>query len=182
MQAILVGAPAPPDAKLEATKSSLLLVEFTKPMMFPDNLLDLIRDGQLSKDHLFKLELFPFDGDESFSRLLQWTLVEVSPNSIKIKLEFSDPLEVSQGSEPDSLFVQIMLHAYLDIDGLHLPKNLVRRVVLPKQFASESEKTTLNAIKDNLSVSASSIFTGNGFLTFVLNVSANQLWSALNSL
>lgn len=151
-------------------------------MVFPDNMLDVIRQSEGSERSLLSLELIPFDHEEtSLSRLQDWSITSVDSEWIKIKLQFEAPLEVSQGEESDLLFILANLQAYPDVDGLTLPQNFYQEVALPKLFASDKQQQTLSTVREAVASSAKSAVALNGVLQLVMNASANQLWSALNN-
>ena len=68
------------------------------------------------------------DEAESSEPLLQnWTLTQLDKDGIKIDLELYKPLEqISQGLEPDLLFVQLELSAIQSEDGRSLPQSVIK--------------------------------------------------------
>ena len=78
---------------------------------------------------LFVVRQEELDSDEdSFKQplLSDWTLTEINENGMKIKLEFTDPLAISQESSPDLLLASIALSEFEDENGLRLPVNLIK--------------------------------------------------------
>ena len=56
---------------------------------------------------------------------------------IDIKLQFDNPLMISQGDEPDFAVVILNLGDIELEDGTKLPNGIIKRIPLPAQFASE---------------------------------------------
>lgn len=56
---------------------------------------------------------------------------------IDIKLEFENPLNISQGDEPDFAVVILNFARFKTEDGQKLPDGIIKKVPLPAQFASE---------------------------------------------
>ena len=48
--------------------------------------------------------------------------------SFEIKLNFTDPLSVSIGFEPDLLMVQIQLANFTDVNGKRMPPSIVKYI------------------------------------------------------
>ena len=57
--------------------------------------------------------------EENFDSPLikSWSILSLTSTSLEIKVEFSDPIEVSQGSKPDILVVLIELSTFIDVNG-----------------------------------------------------------------
>jgi len=62
---------------------------------------------------------------------------------MKIKLELSEPLLISNGEEPDNLLIYMNFGWLYDTEGLPLPDNILKIEPLPTQIGSDS---TVNAI------------------------------------
>ena len=56
---------------------------------------------------------------------------------IDIKLQFDNPLMISQGDEPDFAVVILNLGDFPTEDGTKLPDGIIKKIPLPAQFASE---------------------------------------------
>ena len=48
------------------------------------------------------------------SLLLDHEIISVDSDAIEIKLTFNDPLQISEGDEPDLLFIQLELDEFKD--------------------------------------------------------------------
>ena len=56
---------------------------------------------------------------------------------IDIKLEFDNPLAISQGDEPDFAVVILNMSKFKTENGQKLPDGIIKRVPLPAQFKSK---------------------------------------------
>ena len=65
-----------------------------------------------------------------------WDLVNMDGTSFEIKLNFTDPLSVSIGFEPDLLMVQIQLANFTDVNGNRMPPSIVKYIEIPTQMPS----------------------------------------------
>ena len=63
--------------------------------------------------------------------LLDWKLVSVSSTKIEIDLDFKDPLKVSQGEQPDKLFIMLNLQQFQDENGNSIQPGLLKEIDLP---------------------------------------------------
>ena len=70
------------------------------------------------------------------SNLLSWEVSSVTPTEIQLKLQFVDPLEVSQGGQPEFLLVQAQLGEFKDEFGRQLPEGIIKKREIPPQFRS----------------------------------------------
>ena len=115
------------------------------------------------------------------TNLLNWTVTSVQQELIQIKLEFKQPLEVSQGDEPDYLVIQAQLSAFDDEFGQRLPESRIKRKDLPRMFASQSQAETINQASSSTFYASSSISAVNFTLSIAIKASMHQLWSLLNA-
>ena len=77
---------------------SFVTIKFSEAILKIDNF------EQISKEALI-VQYEPFDPDNNINELLSWKFTAFEENTIELKLNFSDPLYVSQGDEPDTLRV-----------------------------------------------------------------------------
>ena len=119
---------------------------FRAPVNVPEGLKDAINqqtkpssrriltdEGALFEGNSINIAVVRQDGleddeAESSAPLLQnWTLTQLDKDGIKIDLELNKPLEqISQGLEPDLLFVQLELSAIQSEDGRSLPQSVIK--------------------------------------------------------
>ena len=59
--------------------------------------------------------------EEIDQNLKSWTVKSVYEKRINIELEFDQPLQVSQGDEPDKIVIQAGLSDFLDLNGKRIP-------------------------------------------------------------
>ena len=74
--------------------------------------------------------------DDNFK---SYKVTHVDARRILIKMEFVEPLKVSQGPEPHLLFIQAQLSEFKSIDGKELPEAMIKRRELPRMQRSEAE-------------------------------------------
>ena len=72
------------------------------------------------------------ESQEIDQNLRSWTVVSVTFTQIKIRLDFENPILVSNGESPDVLFVQLLLGSYMDEKGQSLPPSVLKKVYLPR--------------------------------------------------
>ena len=65
-----------------------------------------------------------------------WSLDTLNARDLGFRLNFTEPLQVSTGEQPDLLLVQLELSQYVDRNGKSLPNSLVKYVEIPRQVAS----------------------------------------------
>lgn len=95
VQAMKTGGPLPPTAVLEATKNAMLLVKFSKQMIFPDDMQARIMSTLKADDNLLNIRLMPMESEDrddvdapGLSRLISWSVIAVEARQIAIKLDF----------------------------------------------------------------------------------------------
>ena len=74
---------------------------------------------------------------------LVWELEEADGQALLFKLNFTDPIKVSQGDDTDFIFVLLNLQQFKDADGNSLGENLIIKVNLPRMA---EEGITTNSI------------------------------------
>ena len=55
-----------------------------------------------------------------------WDLVSIGPDGIEFTLNFTNPVAISAGEEPDLLLIQLDLSDYKDVNGQPMPASLVK--------------------------------------------------------
>ena len=71
---------------------------------------------------------------------------------------------------------------FKDMNGKSLPKKLVKKVLLPAQFASKEEAEKVEEAAKAVEASATSSLSSNFFVNLLLVGSVHQIWSVINSL
>ena len=67
--------------------------------------------------------------DDNFK---SYRVAHVDGRKILIKMEFVEPLKVSQGPDPHLLFIQAQLSEFKSVDGKELPKAIIKSRELPR--------------------------------------------------
>ena len=60
-----------------------------------------------------------------------WELISLSAEGFALMMNFTDPLRVSAGDEPDLLLIQLNLSDFEDADGNKLPESVVKYALIP---------------------------------------------------
>ena len=60
-----------------------------------------------------------------------WTLVSLTADGFDLDLNFTDPLRVSSGDEPDLLLIQLNLSDFEDSEGNKMPESVVKYALIP---------------------------------------------------
>ena len=69
--------------------------------------------------------------------LRDWSVIDLNQEQIKIKLNFYEPLEVSQGDIPDVLLLALTLEDFVGVEGGKFPKGtVVKTYDCPRQVLS----------------------------------------------
>ena len=61
-----------------------------------------------------------------------WTITALSKDTMGIKLDMPDPLQVSSRDEPDLLFIQLELSEFKDQNGQSLQESLIKQTEMPR--------------------------------------------------
>ena len=80
-----IQAPLPPDIKAKVTKYSELELEFTKEMVFPDEIIDTINESIGTGSEMISLVLLSSENDSvDETNLKHWTVISGEPTKITI--------------------------------------------------------------------------------------------------
>ena len=60
-----------------------------------------------------------------------WELLSLSANGFELTVNFTDPLRISAGEEPDLLLIQLNLSDFEDAEGNQLPESVVKYALIP---------------------------------------------------
>ena len=109
-----------------------------------------------------------------------YTSIVYTPSKIFIRLNFSEPVHVSQYSQPDRLLVLLNLDV-LQIPQKKLPSNLLLQTWIPHQIP-EWDQVAVDAVSDSAATFTSVVLLGNFLLNLLLSLSLNELKSAINTM
>ena len=94
-----------------------------------------------------KIDLIYFPGVEDPMKAdiqLVWELKKVTRTGVTILISFDYPQEVSQDVEADFALIQIEgFDRFKDKRGKSLPPKIIKKVLLPAQFGSPDEASTV---------------------------------------
>ena len=137
--------------------------------------------------------------EEPNQTYFEYELISFTNEGLQIKLNFSDPLLISEGEEPDKVHIHLAKDLFLsrniydDVDDQNAPPSrllstietrdeLIFTVDLPKLLPNLQEGEELESQGD----SANKAMTGNFLTSFVaqffLNSSLSLLWNIFNTL
>lgn len=111
-----------------------------------------------------------------------WDLLSFGPGGIQFRLNFTNPIEVSGGEEPDLLLVQLDLSNYKSADGQSLPDSLVKYVPIVTQMGSKEEAERVEEQGKTANSSTKSTIIGNILVSVVLGGSLNAVWDMIEGL
>ena len=60
-----------------------------------------------------------------------WELISFSAEGFDLMMNFTDPLKISAGEEPDLLLIQLNLSDFEDAEGNKMPESVVKYVFIP---------------------------------------------------
>ena len=60
-----------------------------------------------------------------------WDLISLNPDGIDFRLNFTNPIAISTGDEPDLILIQMDLSDYKDENGESLPASVVKYFPIP---------------------------------------------------
>ena len=60
-----------------------------------------------------------------------WELISLDGDGFELQLNFTDPLFISSGAEPDLLLIQLDLSSFEDENGNSLPSSVVKYIPIP---------------------------------------------------
>ena len=60
-----------------------------------------------------------------------WEILSIGPEGFEISLDFTNPIQISSGDEPDLLLIQMDLSDFEDENGQKFPSSLVKYSQIP---------------------------------------------------
>ena len=90
-----------------------------------------IRNLQSSNEKVLSVLMISGDTEEVDENLVDWQLVTIDPEKLEIDLEFREPIQVSQGENPDRILIQVEMEGYKDENGNSLPPGLLKQKEIP---------------------------------------------------
>ena len=127
-------------------------------MLFPSNFADILNGKNVMKNStdtkpvknkrfmaqektgssLLILKMISFSTETIDENLFGWTVTDVSSREITVRLNFTKPLQVSQGEKPDLILIMVNFSNYTDVDRQNLPE-FSDIIELPRQMSSASQ-------------------------------------------
>ena len=81
-----------------------------------------VKDYTPDKDEIADAGLPIMDG---------WALVSLTAEGFDLRMNFTDPLRVSAGEEPDLLLIQLNLSDFEDAEGNKMPESVIKYALIP---------------------------------------------------
>ena len=135
----------PPETRIDKfSNSGSMKMRFTAPVKVPDGTQDKIQeqtkenrrrlaDGQPPVDSLIQVfAVKEGEEDEDDPTIIggpimdAWELLSIDSNGFELQLNFTNPLQVSAGEEPDLLLIQLDMSDFEDENGQKLPESVVK--------------------------------------------------------
>ena len=143
---------------MKISKEAELFLSFTNEMLFPSNFADILNGKNVMKNStdskpvknkrfmaqektgssLLILKMISFSTETIDENLFGWTVTDVSSRGITVRLNFTNPLQVSQGEKPDLILILVNFSNYTDVDRQNLPE-FSDIIELPRQMSSASQ-------------------------------------------
>ena len=111
-----------------------------------------------------------------------WELISLSANGLELAMNFTDPLRISAGEEPELLFIQLTLSDFEDAQGNKLPESIVKYVLIPTQMSSAAEAKQVQDQGDSAGSSSKASVASNLVVNILMSGSMSQVWQMINGL
>ena len=117
-------------------------IAFNNRMVLPDDFLEIVAASKrrdLNDDNLPLIEILSEPGVDSNPNLmnLDWEINGFTDSSLDFKLIYKNPLEISQGNEPDIVKIVLNLSRFTDEYGQPMANGITMAVEVPRQIPSE---------------------------------------------
>ena len=107
---------------------------------------------------------------------------EGTGDKLSLKLNFTNPLKISQTDDPDFVFVLLNLDQFKDADGNGLGANKLIKVLLPRLVMEGEATDTVESAGASAGSSSKITVIGNFLVNIAMSASLNQLWGMINGL
>lgn len=179
----------------EFMPDGVMRITVSKPLEFPSDLMQRYNDirqnpvplyGE-SKEigyirNMMRIELVSVDGNDESMLGYDFNITALEPTEIEVTFTFENPIAISQGHAADSLFVTINMEQYTDPDGLSIGRDYNMTSLITRQLPAPETQGKLVTAAVVLIVLGSLVVIGHVVGCILLNISFNQLWSAIYGL
>ena len=76
------------------------------------------------------------EGKDVNAKVKNWRVTHYDSRNIKVKVDFADPMLISQEDDEDWLIMSISMSQFKDTDGNYLPESLVKSQMIERQAPS----------------------------------------------
>ena len=111
-----------------------------------------------------------------------WGIEKGDGKSLNFKLNFTNPIAISQTDEPDFIFCLLNLSQFKDANRNSLGGNILIKVLLPRMAAEGAATETVESTGASAGSSTKAATLSNFFLNIAMSASLNQLWGMINGL
>ena len=111
-----------------------------------------------------------------------WELMSLSADGFDLMMNFTDPLRISSGDEPDLLLIQLDLSDFEDADGNKLSESVVKYLQIPTQMGSAAEAKQVQDQGDTAGSSSKASIGSNLVVNILMSGSMSQVWQMINGL
>lgn len=111
-----------------------------------------------------------------------WELLSLGPEGFEIRLNFTNPIMISSGDDPDLLLIQMDLSDFEDENGQKFPSSLVKYSQIPTQIPSLEEAKQVEEQGSTASSSSKSAVGSNFIVNILMAGSLSQVWGMINGL
>ena len=111
-----------------------------------------------------------------------WELLSLGPEGFEIRLNFTNPIMISSGDDPDLLLIQMDLSDFEDENGQKFPSSLVKYSQIPTQIPSLEEAKQVEEQGSTASSSSKSAVGSNFIVNIMMAGSLSQVWGMINGL
>ena len=108
----------PVEARIKSISNvGILTIKFSHDLAFPDDFKELI-ESKIEDDILPPIQIdAQFNYDIESEQIMTWNTKSFTKDSIELELEFTSPEAVSQGDDPDKLFILLNLQNFTARNG-----------------------------------------------------------------
>ena len=111
-----------------------------------------------------------------------WELISLDSDGFELQLNFTNPLQISAGEEPDLLLIQLNLSGFLDENEQKFPDSVVKYSPIPTQIASLEQAEKINDSGSAASSSSKASISSNFIVNILMAGSLNQVWAVIEGL
>ena len=133
--------------ELELLRDSKAILRLDKPTNFSSDIRELINKSRKKAYRLLSIFVISPYRDKVNAKLRDWEVTSVTPTEIEIRLDFTDPKDLSIGFDSDILFADVNLTELRNKEHFIAPRTILETPI-PTQFASEAEIDIIDSMTE----------------------------------